>query len=583
MNRTKKFNELERGDTKRVQITASEKIIADISTGIYRSPGAALKELIANAYDADATEVRIDTDCPDFSHLVVRDDGSGLSLERFLEVVQHIGGSRKRIDSATGETPIHHRKLIGRIGIGLLAVAQLGQRFYISSTVRDSKTRFLAEIDLRPFHKDDAALRRLGNRPDAEIDIGSVRFVDGLPETASSHYTVITVPDPKAGLISEMLGQMREFLGAKPQLSLGNRAATFEEIVDLVQSSKRADIVLDSYHYLAWELGLLCPVRYLDGGPFRKGQRKIENAKMVSLEEPTTFRVLFDGLDVRRPIRFPNPRAVGYPGPDPIVYPLQWKHNVAGRPVEIGGYIYVQQPHVDAHELNGIQLRVRGVGVGAYDKTLMGYPYDEGIKFGQISGEIYVKQGLESALNIDRSTFRETDPHYLAIRAQLWNILRSKVFPGQKSRQNVVKIQKDAKKLAIDERDLTSALAHAPAPLGGSPRVSSKATSSKTTDGKKRRAGTAGNSANKHPKETAPVGPSTGEGGYQSIVTVVNGQAEVDKNELDKAADEFGLKSDGRRRLMRVAVALAAYDVWDSMSPEEASGLFRALAAAVRS
>lgn len=568
---------------KRVQITASEKIIADISTGIYRTPAAALKELITNAYDADATEVRIDTDVPRFSQLVVKDDGSGISLERFLEVLQHIGGSRKRLDSSTGLTPIHRRKYIGRIGIGLLAVAQLGQRFYVSSTVKGQQTRFLAEVDLRPFHKDDAALRRLGDSGDGEevIDIGSVRYVEGLPETSASHYTVITVPDPKAGLISEMLSQMREFVGSKPHFTLKNRARDFKKIVEAVQSSKRADIVLDSYHYLAWELGLLCPVKYLEGGPFKQGSRKVEGAGGIELEEPSKFNVLFDDLDIRRPILFPNPRAVGYSGPDPIVYPISWKHIVAKRPVEITGYIYVQQPHVDAHELNGVQLRVRGVGIGPYDKSLMGYPYDEGIKFGQVSGEIYVKEGLESALNIDRSSFRETDPHYLAIRAHLWNLLQTKIFPAQKSRQNLVKVQRDALRLEADEKDLASALADAPAPVGPRPVISpaKKKTTESAGSGKKS-IGKTSKSTKK--RETEEQALSTVAGGYQSIVSVVGGQAQVDKDELEHAAKKFNLNKDGKIRLMRVAVALAAYDVWDSMSPDEAKGLFFALAAAVR-
>jgi hypothetical protein len=567
-----------RNGAKRVQITASEKIIADISTGIYRTPAAALKELVANAYDADATEVVIDTDVPRFSQLVVKDDGSGIELPRFLEILQHIGGSRKRIDSDDAVTPLHHRKLIGRIGIGLLAVAQLGQRFYVSSSVRGQNTRFLAEIDLRPFHKDDAALRRLGSTdsPDDIIDIGSVRYVDGLPEDRGKHYTVITVPDPKAGLISEMLSQMREFVGSKPHFTLKNRAKDFWSLVAVVQSSKRADIVLDSYHYLAWELGLLCPVRYLDEGPFKKDSRTIDGAKSIVLEEPKKFRLLFDGLDVRRPILFPNPRAVGYGGPDPIVYPIAWRHKISGRNVAIGGYVYVQQPHVDAHELNGVQLRVRGVGVGPYDKSLMGYPYDEGIKFGQVSAEVYVSEGLESALNIDRSSFRETDPHYLAIRAHLWNVLQTKVFPAQKSRQKVVKAARDKIQLEADEQKLASAISDAPARLGARPRVAAE---KERTKG--RPEGSSRGKTKTSVPSIVPQGPISG--GYQSIVSVIDGEAQVSKEELDLAVRKFDLKRDGRTRLLRVVVALAAYDVWDSMSPEEARGLFHAIAAAVRS
>src|SRR2546421_4055418 len=84
---------------KTAEIVAAEKIIADISSGIYRSPAAALKELVSNAYDADATKVTITTDAPHFRNLVIEDNGVGMSIETFLEVITHVGGSRKRIQS----------------------------------------------------------------------------------------------------------------------------------------------------------------------------------------------------------------------------------------------------------------------------------------------------------------------------------------------------------------------------------------------------------------------------------------------------------------------------------------------------
>ncbi len=107
-------------------IFAAQKMIADLSSGLYRSPAAALKELVANAYDADAEKVVITTDPPHFQVIVVRDTGVGMSLEKFVEVMQHIGGSRKRI--VYGDVTPKGRQMIGRIGIGLLAIAQLGTR-----------------------------------------------------------------------------------------------------------------------------------------------------------------------------------------------------------------------------------------------------------------------------------------------------------------------------------------------------------------------------------------------------------------------------------------------------------------------
>jgi len=97
------------------EIIAAQKIIADISSGLYRSPAAALKELVSNAYDADATEVRIDTDVPNFRTLVIRDNGCGMSAEQFIYVMNHIGGSRKRIGG--NEVTTKGRQTIGSVMI----------------------------------------------------------------------------------------------------------------------------------------------------------------------------------------------------------------------------------------------------------------------------------------------------------------------------------------------------------------------------------------------------------------------------------------------------------------------------------
>src|SRR5579872_453150 len=173
-----------------IEILAAEKIIADISSGVYRSPAAALKELVSNAYDADATHVTITTDPPHCRTLTIADDGAGMTVENFIQVITHIGGSTKRL---AGEySPKFNRPLIGRIGIGLLAVAQLGSRFHVSSSKFGTGKKFVAEVNLEPFHRDDASLRTLGKmRGDGQVQIGAVTYVDDLPERSDVQYTVI--------------------------------------------------------------------------------------------------------------------------------------------------------------------------------------------------------------------------------------------------------------------------------------------------------------------------------------------------------------------------------------------------------
>ena len=77
-------------------------MLARITDGIYRQPGSALRELIANAYDADANNVYIQTDAPRFSTIRVRDDGRGLSIEALANLIHHIGGSPKRTQEGIG-------------------------------------------------------------------------------------------------------------------------------------------------------------------------------------------------------------------------------------------------------------------------------------------------------------------------------------------------------------------------------------------------------------------------------------------------------------------------------------------------
>ena len=55
----------------------------------------------------------------------------------------------------------------------------------------------------------------------------------------------------------------------------------------------------------------------------------------------------------------------------------------------------------------------------------------EGFKFSQITGEIYI-DNLDLALHINRSSFRETEPAYVAFRDAIHNYLSKVVFPAIK-------------------------------------------------------------------------------------------------------------------------------------------------------
>lgn len=544
---------------KSTTIYAAQKIIADISSGLYRSPAAALKELVANGYDADATEVTITTDAPYFRTLVIQDNGTGMSMQDFLRVLKHIGGSRKRIDRDI--TLEKHRQLIGRIGIGMLAVAQLGYRFYVTSSVKGEPWRFIAEVDLSPFHKDDAALKSMGRfNDDDQVELGAVKYVDKIPEDKDVHYTVITVPDAKKGLISELTGVVRDAVGYQEKVSVENPLRSFKELIHAVYTAQRADAEFDGYYYLLWELALLCPVNYIDQGPdgnqgpFERmhfgpeRDRVIEGVQEIKVPEINDFKVVVDGIELSRPQLFPNPSAYDYSSPNPKAYPIEYDRNVAGRRLKFFGYIYTQQPRIDPEEYRGVHIRIRNVGIGRYDRSWLGYPFNEGLKFGQVTGEIYVEDGLEAALNIDRDSFRETDVHYQALRAHLWEKLRKEVFPDFKARQKLYSASRKSQQQEAAVQRFNDLLLQLPAPLVEDVQVSNDITPELSTW-----IGTTGTALRLH------------------------------KTRWEQFAIDNGLSGrDAKERFTRVLKVLMSNELLADMDQDEAELLLRALANAVQ-
>src|SRR5258708_32903866 len=100
------------------QIKVHEKALAHLSRGLYRSPASALRELVSNAWDANAKTVRISTNYPRFFQITIEDTGDGFSKNDFERLMKgNIGNSEKR---PSGKVLINSRPLIGRLGIGML-------------------------------------------------------------------------------------------------------------------------------------------------------------------------------------------------------------------------------------------------------------------------------------------------------------------------------------------------------------------------------------------------------------------------------------------------------------------------------
>src|ERR1700733_11412202 len=103
-------------------------ILRELS-GVYKPFVKAFKELVSNAFDADADEVRVEF-ADDFSSATVTDDGQGMTPFEFRNDFARIGGGSRRW---AGDTTRKGRFRIGSKGIGFLALARYCDRLKVES------------------------------------------------------------------------------------------------------------------------------------------------------------------------------------------------------------------------------------------------------------------------------------------------------------------------------------------------------------------------------------------------------------------------------------------------------------------
>jgi HSP90 family molecular chaperone len=116
------------------EIVVASRIVDYLSSGLYESPAACLKELINNSYDADATRVDVFVK-PDADRIIIEDDGHGMNRDDFELHFRRISESYKRVDS---DKTVSGRPKIGKIGIGFIAANEICDVMEIFSTKTNS-------------------------------------------------------------------------------------------------------------------------------------------------------------------------------------------------------------------------------------------------------------------------------------------------------------------------------------------------------------------------------------------------------------------------------------------------------------
>lgn len=308
---------LDTGKVLQATLATDDRVLARITDGIYRQPASALRELIANAYDADASNVYVQTDFPRFSRISVRDDGNGLTVEGLANLIHHIGGSPKRTKAGIGLGVVNKddpslspagRRLIGKIGIGLFSVAQLTRHFQIITKVKGSKHRIAAEVILKTYTEDDLA--SISKQDHVTFETGIVRIRSFPAGRKDSHGTEIILLDLRqqtkellqsrdiwlrvdasadSAYITDVrvaptyhIGRMApgsdEILSEPERLPWSNSdppdarfPKLYQAVIDHVgveESTPKLETLLDNYLRMLWTLSLSAPIDYIDKHPF---------------------------------------------------------------------------------------------------------------------------------------------------------------------------------------------------------------------------------------------------------------------------------------------------------------------------
>ena len=478
-------------------LATSERIIARVTDGIYREPWAAFRELVANAYDADASYVVIETGQPEFQRMTVRDDGIGMSPKTLAYVLKNIGGSSKRKTAGAKLNTVRFgapnlspggRPLIGKIGIGLFAVAQLTQHFQIITKSAEEDQRLSATVRLRTH--DEEELQGDGS----DYVAGSVTIVsEKVPnEEKDAHGTSVVLYQLREEMRRALQSAQRweaasvdtgggESVQKPPQFHIGHSLNAdsaqpslpwkdtdsadrkFERLFEAIGRVAGRDIRsanldhFDEYLRLIWKLSLSLPLRYMDDHPFDlngsnklyflgfpegSGQaERIHLAPTESLRDRLELRtgrekinrefsVILDGVALRRPIRLfgdlKKRSRVGAPviivGKQENPFPKKDLRRAGGR-LSFEAYLYWNSKIIPK-ETAGVLVRVYGASGTLFDRSFFNYLVSEQTRLRQITAEIFVHEGLDSAINIDRESFNHSHPHFLFIQKWIHRALR---------------------------------------------------------------------------------------------------------------------------------------------------------------
>jgi hypothetical protein len=444
-------------------VKLAARVIGHISQGMYRTPAGAIKELISNAYDAGATYAKIHTGFPTFSTFSCEDNGTGISGDKFRQLMTGGIGDSDKYSHTQEQTAKNGRPIIGRLGVGLISLAQICSRFSIRSSHALSQTAFAAQIRFPAYSRQeiDGAAR---DDPRRLIQHGEYTFTS-IPYQAGSQGITITTT-----YLRDSFRKTMSKLDAFANKRFFDSRESYPTFIRFLEAITQLSSLYfaSQYDQLLFGLALASPIPYVDDSPIGTVVTRI--APISALQDQLKsfdFRLEVDNIELRRPVVLPSNK--GLVRPEGCVVPrkparvrftledgvhseeievdkyditvpgraerfqlfyFEYDHKVNGYPLQFSGYIFLQISRLFPKEYQGILIRLRNVAIGQYDVNIMTYPLAEGPRFSMLSAEVFVRAGLDDALKVDRDGFNTLDPQYVRLQSFIHSILHELIFPG---------------------------------------------------------------------------------------------------------------------------------------------------------
>lgn len=328
----------------------------------------------------------------------------------------------------------------------------------------DSHGTTIILTDIRPQTRDTLQSRGLWEAIDVDPSLASAEAKDINPP----YFHIGRVRPDDVDLLQGDINAQNSLPWTRddrPEVAFEKLVKAVWHRVDLGTPNPKLEHIFDYYLQMVWQLSLAIPAPYVSGNPYDlplqnrlylfkvpqadrgvpagfelTGDETIRTEKSIGsgADVGSDFTVLVDDLQLARPLVFEDLPVTSHAVKKPILVVGRCREDFNGVPSELtGGPLEFEAylmwaPKVAPTEHQGVLVRVHGSSGTLFDPTFMRYQVSEQTRLRQMSCEIFVSEGLEAALNIDRESFNYAHPHVVYLTKWLHTLLR-RVATIQKS------------------------------------------------------------------------------------------------------------------------------------------------------